>query len=360
MLTALEIKHLVDEAKLLEGAKLDKIFGTGEKLSLQFHITGKGKKMFNVILPGTLYIADERIKEVASEFCLKLRKELTGSFLKQISQASFERVVELSFESQKKSKKLVFELFSKGNVVLLDENDMIISVLRRQRWKIRELSPKKKYILPKKEFDITTMKKQEFVNAVKNSEKDSIVKIIATDIGLGSKYAEEICSNLGIDKQKNDFDDKIYASIFDKIQSLMKKSEPIAYLDNGKILDFSCCTLSARENSEKKEFKTLSEAVYLAISFTSPVMSPYEKQLEKIDLIIEKQQAKIVELQESIETNQEKGNHIYNNYQKILELINSLNGLRKDKGWKEIKDQLKNAKKLKSVDEKNSTITIDI
>ena len=360
MLTALEIKHLVDEAKLLEGARMDKIFGTGEKLSLQFHITGKGKKVLNVILPGTLYIADERIKGAASEFCLKLRKELTGSFLTQISQPSFERVVELSFESQKKSKKLVFELFSKGNVVLLDENAIIVSVLKRQKWKSRDLSPKKKYILPKKELDITTMKKQEFVNAVKNSEKNAIVKILATDIGLGGKYAEEICSDLGIDKQKKDFDEKTYSAIFDKIKLLMQKSGPVAYLDNGKILDFSCCTLSGYENSEKKEFKTLSEAVYLTLNSTSPVKSPYEKQLEKIDLIIEKQQAKIVELQESIETNQEKGNHIYNNYQKILELINSLSELRKNKGWKEIKEQLKNARNLKAVDEKNSIIIVDI
>ena len=43
---------------------------------------------------------------------------------------------------------LIVELFSQGNIILLDEENNIISPLKRKQWSDRDISAKREYIFP--------------------------------------------------------------------------------------------------------------------------------------------------------------------------------------------------------------------
>ena len=94
---------------------------------------------------------------VALNFCMLLRKHLIGLKLKNIYNTGLERVIMIDIEGFDEfqdvvSKKLIVELMGKhGNIILVDENNLIIDSLRHIKSKDtenRNILPHTKYIFP--------------------------------------------------------------------------------------------------------------------------------------------------------------------------------------------------------------------
>ena len=370
-LAALELSYVVKELDILIDAKLDKIYHPDKKtLLLQFHITGKGKKILRISVPDYIYLTDykEKSPEKPSGFCMVLRKNLEQSRLRSIKQLGSERIIELLFEKKEKHK-LFIELFSPGNIVLCKEDDIIISALETKKWKDRTIRGGIAYTFPKREINFFDLKKAELKELLKSTEKDSIVTCLAINLGLGGVYAEESCLLAKIDKKTNPkkINENSLANLVKAIKSLCnKKISPQAVYDKKELVDIVPFSLEFYKNLEKKDFKSYNEA--LDSYFTKQVKEEkvdeselrYKKELDKLNKIIDEQKKQIERMQTSIKTNNERAELFYTNYKLIQNIITELKKAREKYSWKEIKEKLKGHKIIKDINEKEGKIILEI
>ncbi len=365
-ITSLELHYLVKELQFLIDAKVDHIYNPKkEDLLLQLHIPSKGKQLLRIISGKLLYIASKKSPaQEPSQFCMFLRKHLDNSRLRSIEQLNSERIIEFIFEKQEK-KKLIIEFFGKGNIILCDKDNTILSALVYHKWKDREIKPKLKYSYPKMEYNFFNLKLNELKELFKKSEKN-IVKCLATELGLGGSYSEEICLINNINKviSPNKLEEKEIKNIFKSINELVKNktNSQIIYLDK-EVKDIIPFELKIYENLERKEFKTYNEAFdyYFLNEFKEEKpKTKQEKDIEKLKRIIAQQEQTIKELGDKEIKQRKKADLIYQNYKLINDILTELKKATKKYSWKEIEEKLKGHKTIKSLNSKDKTIEIEV
>jgi predicted ribosome quality control (RQC) complex YloA/Tae2 family protein len=364
-ITALEIHYLLKELKDLVCSKIDRIYQpTKNQVIIQLHIPGKGKKLLFINIPNLIFVSSVKKENPKQpfDFCVVLRKYLNNTRLKAINQKEFERIIEFEFEKQNRYY-LIIELFSKGNIVLCDSNYKIINCLEIQKWKDRTIKKGEIYNYPKKEFNFLKIKKEGLKELIKNSKRDSVVKILAVELGLGGIYSEEVCLLADIDKNKKELKEEEIEKlllIFKKIKN--NKIKPmIVYDENNHIVDIVVFDLRYYNNYTKKYFKTFNSAFDYYFSQQPEEIKPfYEKEILRLKDIIKKQEEKLEELKNSEIGCRKKGELIYNNYSLLNEILTELKKARQKYSWKEIKERLKGHNIIKEINEKNKEVVVEI
>ena len=203
-LSSIEINLLAEELQILINSRVDKIYHSeGSELCIQFYAQNAGKKILKIIPGKYLFLAEAKAEhQELSGFCMFLRKHLENSKLKEVRQIEPERIVEFAFEKAGKKLILIAEFFSKGNIIICDENHIIANALQFVDFSTRSIRPKIKYEHPKMEYDIFKLKKENLQELFKKTGKDALVTCLAVDLGLGGIYSEEICLLAKIDKNK--------------------------------------------------------------------------------------------------------------------------------------------------------------
>jgi len=142
-LSSLEIAALTKEFQILINAKIDQIYQPDKKeFLISVHIPRKGKQFIKIQLPSFIYLTPNKTEmPPPTEFCLTLRRYLNNSIIKKIRQINAERIIEIELEKEDKFK-LIIELFSKGNLLLTNQQNQILALLEKQRWGERELKLK--------------------------------------------------------------------------------------------------------------------------------------------------------------------------------------------------------------------------
>lgn len=365
-LSALEIGYLVKEFAYLENARVDSIFHPEkEELLILFYVQGKGKRILR-ILPNFIYLADEkRSSETPSGICMKLRKHLLSARLRKIKQIPSERIVELLFENKEGKYLLIIELFGKGNIIFCKENYEIIAILNSHIWKDRELKLKAKYELPPKRISFLDLSEDELKKAL--NAKKPIVKILASDFGLGGTIAEEICILSEIDKNKKIIDDKEVKKIVSVVKELINnKTKASVVYENDEICDIIPFDLKIYENLQKKSFDDYNSAIKFVLSkelkssLDNEKTKVYNDKIKKIENVIKKQKGKIEKFKKDIEDNEKKAELIYKNYKLIEDIIQTINTALKKHSWKEISEKLKGHKIVKEVNSKDKKVVIEL
>lgn len=368
-ISSIELRQIVDEMQFLVGSRLDKIIQNRDDFYINFYVRAKGNCMLR-ILPGK-YAYMTKSKPSGSEasvFCLSLRKYLSNTFLSSISQIEPERILKIVLEKNEQKFILFIELFAKGNIILCDDKEMIMLALESQKWKDRTVMVNRQYKYPKKDINLFNAKADD-VSKLALSKADSLVKALATDFGLGGIYAEEICIVANVDKNmppKRLSDADIHAIYKALMELLGKKPEPRAIIKDGKVINIVPYDLDCYESCEFEAYVTYNEALDEILSkermeeIGDEHSKAYIKKLESINSIIEKQQKALEEAKKTIEENQRKGEIIYENYALIKEIIDELNKAKEKYSWKEIKEKLKGHKTIKSINEKEKKVVIEI
>ena len=203
-ISSLDLRLLALEIAEICPSKLYKVYQPSKKqLVLQFHVKNKGRALLRVRVPNAVYLSD--LKENGmSNFCSSLRKKLDNAFLKKVSQIGFERVLRLDFSSKKESLSLVLEFFSKGNIILL-QDEKIIAVEEWQHWSSRDLKPGQDYKPPPDSLDPFSLDEKKLIELSEKTKKTDLVRFLAIDLSLGGLYAEEVCLSSGLDKKSKPF-----------------------------------------------------------------------------------------------------------------------------------------------------------
>ncbi len=352
--SSLELAAIINELQILVKGKISQIYHQDKEIILQLHAPSKGKKLLKIV-PGKLlcFTNEKNAPQRPSGFCMQLRKYLSNAFIKAISQKETERIV--VFELEKKEKYyLIIELFSKGNIILTDNNYLIIGALQRQIWKDRIVKNKEKYVFPTPGLNwknLTTKKLKEIVN---KSEKRNLATTLATELNMGGLLAEEICLRADVDKDIKPKEVKEFNKLLETIKNILKLIEKTkGYIYEKEITPFP---LLGKEAKEIK--KTYNEAIDTINPFQT--VSPYKQKIAALERRILEQEEAIKSQEKKIEENSKKGELIYEKYAPLQKLLNIVKELKKTWDWVDIGKQLKKEKEIKSVNLKDKKVIINV
>jgi len=368
-LSSLDMHFLLKELKDLEKSRVDRIYNLGEgELYMQFHKAGIGKKILRIILGKAAFISEQKSSdEKPSHFCMVLRKHVEGKTLEEIGQITPERIIKFAFKSKDELKLLYVEFFGKGNAILCDNGNTIIEALIKQKFKDRTILPKHAYLHPRMQYNIFEIKKDDISNFIKSSNKDKLITALATELGLGGIYSEEVCLLSRIDKNTNPkkINEKEISAILASIKKIIgKKIDSQIIYRNGEAIDTVPVDLELYKGEDKKKFSSFNEVLdhYFTneVKFILKKESKYQSQINEIKRIITEQEATISSLKSKEEDNRRKAELIYTNYGLVKQILQEILKAKEKYSWEEIRDRLKGHKIVKDVDLKEKNVMVEL
>ena len=348
---------------LLSGARVDKSFQpTKDIVVMRFHVPGTGRIDLVMQCGSRIHTSQYPLENPTTPptFPMLLRKRIKGAHVESIKQHNFDRVVEIRVKKDKYYT-IIVELFDKGNIILLDDENNIILPLKRKQWSTRDISSKKEYLFPEERgINPLTVNEEEFKKLFDDEESDA-VRTLAKN-GLGSLYAEEIIkrANENIDVDKNTPNSEIteeqiagifhaFKNLFDSLTQESIKPQ-IVKKDNKE--DVVALDLKKYDEFEKTYYETFNEACdeFYSKKVNTDIKnikeSAWNKKVNKFEKRLHLQEETLDNFYKTIEESQHKGEVIYSNYPTIENIINVVNQARSnDYSFKEIGKTLKKAKK---------------
>lgn len=355
-LNSADIHFLASELNtVLSSSRIDKAYQLGEKeLKLKIYAQGAGS-LDLVLAPDYICVSrfPRKAPETPSSFAMQLRKHLGGAYIREIRQHGFDRIIEILLEREGKKYTLLSELFSRGNIMLCNEEGKILGLMEWQKWKDRKLGVGQKYEYPPTAKDPFGLDFPALRSIVSSSEK-KLVSVLATDAGLGGTYAEEVCMLCGVDKDKaaKDLANSEMDALFDSFSAVRQRIRdgpalPSIVYQDGKHLDVAPLDLKIYAEYNKKAFPTFNEAVdeyFSKEEFSSEqndLEKKYLKELAKLEDIESKQRGLIERFEKEGVDFQVDGDLIYQNYTAINQIINIVKDARgKGFSWEDISGKL--------------------
>ena len=346
--------------EMLNDARVQKAYQpTKDTVLIRFHVPGKGR--VDVVFQAGLRVHTTQYPpqnpKVPPNFPMLLRKYIKGGSVIGVSQHNFDRIMRIDIQKEHKFS-LVIELFAKGNIILLDEDDQIILPLKRKLWQDRRITSKEEYKYPpERGMNPLTIKKIELKELFQNSDRD-IIRTLASN-GLGGLYAEEIALRSGVDKKKNASEvkdneiDAIHRAI-DTVFKPLKTYDFHPQIISGEKEDVLPLDLQMYKDYEKKRYESYNEAAdeFYSSIVGDDIVQVHEEvwsgEVGKFEKRLAIQLETLEKFNKTIKETKIKGEAIYSNYQKIQNIIDIIKEARKTHSWLEIIDTVKKAKKAKT------------
>jgi len=201
-ISGIDIYHLVKELQLLVGSKVQKAYGN-DSYPLILDLYGFKYRYLFVDLPFILRFSDEKgiMPKKPPGFVERSRKHLQGLRIKSISQHGMDRVIVVELEGRF-YRKLIIELFAKGNIIICDENDRMLTVLRQEAFASRVIKSGKQYLFPPKTSNVSLDNLESFKQSLEEYADNHLLTIIAQS-GFGGKYAEKALKSVFTSKFNN-------------------------------------------------------------------------------------------------------------------------------------------------------------
>lgn len=322
---ALEIAAAVRDMECLVGGYIQKAYqlSNGDIL-FKIHVSGEGKRSLRFRMGKGLYITYRDIETPLSpsHYIMLLRKFVGNARITYIKQHEFDRVVVMGLAGRQPMK-LVFELFGKGNLVLVGEEHIILP-LRSETWRHRTLKEGEDYRFPPSRRQPFELDEDEVSSILEGSNAD-LVRTLAVEFNLGGKYAEEICARMGLDKNTEELVE-LAGDIFREIQEVREKVffrdlEPLVVKSQDDIIDAVPFSLIRYSNMETDPSETYNHALDEAFGIDENEVSKGPSSIERR---LETQKRSVENMEEKVSESMLSADLIYQNYapcEKILESI---------------------------------------
>ena len=305
--------------KEIEGYYLNNVYQIMENsYLLKCHHPEKSKK-FILINPkiGIWSSKYEFEKLESTGYVTSLRKNLTRAKLLKFEQPPGERICIIHFKTEKGIRKLVCEFFREGNIIVIDDNDKILSCLSKLIVRHREIFPGSLYKLPpSKGINLENFNDND-LEKIKNSNIE-IAKWLGRNYSISRKYVEEILSRINIDYNKicNKLTEIEINEISNQIKELVKiinskESNAWIYKENDTINDISLIELKSSKSEKYEKTESLMKALdnLITSNLSQKQVITQQKSVNK----------KVIELEKTIQL-QEEAYKTNVNLAKILRL----------------------------------------
>ena len=364
------VKELNEE---IINTRIDKSYQpTYDTIRIKLRKAGEGRKDLVMQAGVRIHLTDypQPNPTIPPNFPMLLRKHLSGGTITAVKQHNFDRIIEITVQKNTEYT-LIVELFSKGNVILLDENKNIISPLKHRKWQDRKITSHEEYKYPpEKGININDTTPDEIRDVLESSDAD-ITRTVATN-GLGGLYAEEVIGYTGIDKTKlaRDLSDDEIVELDEAIKSLFNRveNEPnpqIILDDKSNNKDLVPINLNNYNDYEKKSFDSFNKAAddFYSKKIVSDIKKGEEdawsKRIGKYEKRLKMQEESLEGFYRTIDETQHKGDTIYAHYNDIQEILNVISQARSKYSWKEISSIIKKSKKEGNIPELQVIESVD-
>lgn len=290
-------------------------------------------------------------KEQSVGYVTSLRRNLIRAKLIKFEQPAGERICIIHFETKKGLRKLICEFFREGNIVVVDENEKILSCLNKLNVRHREIFPGSMYKLPpSRGISLENFKKEDLKN-INNNELE-IAKWLGRNYSISKKYIEEILVRININNDRLCTSlsqreiELLEKQIVELIQTIKSNNLNIWIAKEDKtIRDISLIDLSASQQRKYEKAESLMNELdnYITLNLSENKVINKQEKLRK----------KVIELEKSIQLQ----NEAYKNNQNISKDLRDLAiKLSKSSNYKEILDN----KNVEFIKRRNNIIRIPL
>ncbi len=298
------------------------------------------------------------------QFPTMLRSHLSGGRIVDVQQHDFDRVLELAVERSGIRSYLIVEMFPKGSVVLLDENRVILSMLRKMVYRGSKMAAGEEYLYHPGQPDPRTISR-EWLSGWLFSTGQDLVRSIVRGLNMGGTYGEEVCLRAAVDKNKPASD--LDADEIDRVHQALREVfldqtlDPHIVLEQGAPVDVLPRPLRIYEGYEQRRFASFSEALD---AFFVESEEDKEPRQSPLDRRIELQRRAIDEFQDQELAFVEKGELVYQEYGTIEALLRVLadaraRGYSYNQIWEKIRGSgLPQAKIMRSLDGRGEMLVV--
>ena len=368
-LATIEVYRLAHELGKFQGYRIDKLYELGEG-RFRLRLTNKGDKAYlSCVLPDTLNETSFIEKaDTATGFATAFRKRTSGFIITSISQMNRDRIIQIDAEKGVDRISIIFELFGKGNLIIIDKSMAILLAYRRQEFKDRLVASREKYSPPKSTtVDFTSDAPYQISRDVTD---ESVSRYFASALGIGRTYTEEAITRAGVDPSAPATTmgsrlQELGNSVRELVRDALESEKAIVYIKDGIPIDFSLTSLSKYHDADYREFGSLNEALDAAYSSaaepggeTAKIMEQ-SPEIKSVKASIDKQRKAIGILAEESEKYKRAGTAIFNNMDAINDLI-GVAAQDRHATAEALQKVVPQGIKVLSVDLKNKKILIDI
>ena len=326
-IAASELFVAVQELKrLIEGKRLNNFYDlSGNAFRLDFE-----ENAVYVRLGKTINAT--KFKEEAgqaSQFAIAIRKYVKGARLEAIKQRGMDRLVFLKFSRGIEKYWLIFEMFAKGNAVLVDSERKILQVFAKREFKDRSLIAGSKYMLPKgSSFNLAKADAETLEEKLKESCKsdDKLIRVLSF-INIGPLYLDELIRQAGLDPNVPAKEAlPSMPSLLSKLigfKQVLESPKPVAYVSKDQVVDYSIMPLSKYSELKPMPFNSMNELLDFVYAQERVEIKNEEKKekMEEIEKSIEKQKQLQKEYTSKASAYREIANKIFQNMQQLNEAI---------------------------------------
>ncbi len=215
----------------------------------------------------------------APNFCMLLRKHLSGGRILSVRQPSLERVLRFEIEHLDEmgdlcKKYLIAEIMGKhSNLIFCTDTDQIIDSIKHvsaQMSSVREVLPGRTYFIPdtQEKANPLTVPEEDFLSAV-GEKAAKLSKALYTSLtGLSPVAAEEICARASLesDRAAGSYTKEelihLYRTLVRYLEPVRSGDyEPAIYYDGKTPLEFSCLPLSLYNHCRRETFSSVSKVL---------------------------------------------------------------------------------------------------
>lgn len=324
----LDIHHLVKELQTCLGARINRAHDA-DGILLQLHKTGAGKQF--IMLTGKMLwmTATKQPTETCAGFCQLLRKYIEGKKITAIEQVGSERIIKITLATQTDTFHLIAELFSTGNIILTDKDDVILGATDERDWKDRSIQKKEPYKAPPARKDLLSLSAEDIVNDEKKLASMGFGKTLAKEVVVRGGNYQAYKSILSEKTQAREYSDGELSPI--KLQQYSEEGTP--YESFSALIDARLG--STREEGKRQELRRA-----------------FDQQKEKLLEVINMQLASLDKLEGKARDNQAIGEYLYQHYVDIEALLKELKGKKAE--------EIKKHPKVVSYDPKTQDVIVEL
>src|SRR3989441_4499290 len=328
-ITSFDLRVLVAEWQGLVGGHVDKIYQRDDEVMFRVNTSDRGKvELYSKAGRWLCLHTVEDKPESPPPFAQTLRRLLDNARVTSVEQRGLDRIAVFRVERGPERFDVVFEVFSKGNLVLVRDGT-IVAVMSPQKFKDRAVQVGEPYAYPAAGIDPLELDRGGFANALKGA-KGQVVRILATVLNLGGTYAEELCLRAGVDKEIRVKDlqdpqiDSLYTALNNIAVAIDQERRPAVILQEGRAIDSTPIELWQYREMERREFPTFNEALSHFLTIAEPQVEVRDDVAAKFERRIAQQRETLQRLREEAMLLEAQAVFLYGHYSVLDELFRAI------------------------------------
>lgn len=318
------------ELQVLVGGYINKVYQEGNDVVLRI----RKEDQHDLFIKDGKWIFVTRHRDKGGShpptYAMTLRKHLGNKRLVSLEQHEFDRIIVMAFSN---GYRLIVELFSEGNIILIRDDNTIILPLHFQSWSHRELRPGRQYAFPPPRNNLFTMSYETFSDILQSSDTD-VVRTMVMAVNIPGAYSEYLLDQAGIDRHARAaaLNPEECRTIYEHLDALLHRFRtadftPVLLKQDDTYLDVLPFPLVEHLTATVETIDRLNDAIDSYVFSKSPSLAEDAFLVERARLQrqLQQQHQAIQRFQGGMAEKHRAGDAVYANYKQCEKILLQLN-----------------------------------